>query len=263
MKIFDLHNDFLTESNNPKKTLKSFPKNVYPVAVIYRGENNFNYALEKIEIFNKIKYFKPKFAFEDIGYKDLNLDTLLSVNPLYVSLTYNGENAFGYGVDFDYPLKKQGVEIAKKISKNGVIIDTAHLSKRGTLSLIDNGIKIINSHTCFNAVYKHKRNIDAAIIKGIISTGGLVGFTLVGHFISKDATLYDAFKHLDYFIQKFGYKNLCLGTDFYGTDFLVKGIKNYKNLYKLSNILKSYRYTTNVIDAIFYDNAYNFFKNKL
>lgn len=263
MKIFDLHNDFLTQSKNPKKALCSFGKNVYPIAVIYREQNSFNYAINKIEILNKIKGFKPKFAFEDIGYNDLDLNLLLSLKPLYVSLTYNGENAFGYGVDYNLPLKKLGLETAKTISKNGTIIDTAHLSKEGTFSLINSGIKVINSHTAFSAVYKHKRNVDGEIIKGIISSGGIVGFTLVGYFISKNATIFDAFKHIDYFIQKFGYKNLCIGTDFYGTDCLVKGIYNYKNLYKLANVLKSYGYTSTVINSIFYDNAYNFFKDKI
>ncbi len=258
MKIFDLHNDFLTQSKNYKKAYKKFCKKVSLPAVIYSGNLTFNKAflLAKNYLnFNKTGYV----AFENIGYSDLDLNKLISLKPLYCSLTYNDENRFGYGVNYNFPIKNEGLKIAKKLNEKGVFIDTAHLSKKGVLSLIDNGVKVINSHTAFSEIFNHKRNIDSETISAIINSGGIIGFTFVGYFLGGNKDLESVLKHLDYFIQKFGYKNLCLGTDFYGSDLFCKGIKNYNDLKKLEKKMLLYGYNKSVIDCIFYKNAQSFF----
>ncbi|MBR5439705.1 MAG: membrane dipeptidase [Clostridia bacterium] len=258
MKIFDLHNDFLTSEKNYKKAYKKFSKNVVLPAVVYSGNLNFNEAflLAKSYLnFNK----NGVVAFENIGYFDLDLSKLLSLKPLYCSLTYNDENKFGYGVNLNFPIKDEGVKVGKILNENGVFVDVAHLSKRGILSLVDNGVKVIDTHTAFTSIYNHKRNIDSQTISAIIDSGGVVGFTLVSYFLGESPTVETAVKHIDYFVQKFGYKRLCLGTDFYGSDSFCKGIANYKSLIKLAKKLDSYGYNKYVIESIFYKNAMEFF----
>ncbi|MBO5850940.1 MAG: membrane dipeptidase [Clostridia bacterium] len=258
MKIFDLHNDFLTQCKNYKKIYKKFNKNVILPAVIYSGNLTFNKAflLAKDYLsFNKRGFV----AFENIGYNDLDFKKLVSLKPLYCSLTYNDENRFGYGVNYNFPIKRKGLKIAKKLNENGVYVDTAHLSKKGLLTLVDNGVKVINSHTAFSAVFNHKRNIDSESITAIINSGGIIGFTFVGYFLGGNVDLESAFKHVDYFIQKFGYKNLCLGTDFYGSNLFCKGIKSYNDLKKFEKKMLLYGYNKSVIDSIFYKNAQSFF----
>lgn len=261
MKIFDLHNDFLTSAKNYKKAYKKFEKQVTLPAVIYSGNLNFSKAflLAKDYLnFNK----NGAVAFENIGYSDLNFEKLISLKPLYCSLTYNDENNFGYGVNYNFPIKNEGLKIAKKLNENGIFVDVAHLCKKGVLSLVDNGVKVINSHTCFTSVYSHKRNIDSETIRAIIKSGGIIGFTLVGYFLGENPNVIMLLKHIDYFIQNFGFKNLCLGTDFYGSDYFCKGISSYKGLKLLERKMLLNGYNKSVVESVFYKNAYNFFKEK-
>ena len=101
MKIADFHNDILTS-----KGFDCLPKDYGEhkiVTAIYKGNMTFDSALT---LADKSKYI----AFEDVGYDDLNEDKLLGKSPIYVGLTWNDENQFGYGCDYSFGLKNKGIE---------------------------------------------------------------------------------------------------------------------------------------------------------
>lgn len=257
MKFFDLHNDLLTSVKNYDIEIKNYPKNTRVIMAVYRDNFSFLTAVEKAKKVNNRKHY---LAFEDIGYSDLDLNELLSLKPKYVSLTHNKENVLGYGVDYNYPLKDKGVSLVKKLNEKGVTIDIAHLSKKGVENVLDNAEKVICSHTAFLDVYKHKRNISSETIKEIIKRNGIIGLTLVGYFLcEKTATIDSVIKHIEYYLQKFGDDNLCIGTDFNGTDYLPINLSTYKDLKNLKNKLLKLGYGLKTIDKIFNKNATKYF----
>ncbi len=199
-------------------------------------------------------------AFEDIGYQHLNIYELLSYSPLYCSLTHNKENLLGYGVDCNLPLKQKGLEIIEKLNEYKVPLDLAHLSIKGCYSAINRANRVICSHTTFSGVYNCKRSISDGLIQDIISKKGIIGFCFVGYFLqSKNADINSVIKQIDYFTGKFGDDNLSIGSDFNGTDYLPKGLKNYVGFYRLEKELKKVGYSKKTIDKIFYKNANDYF----
>ena len=109
-------------------------------------------------------------------------------------------------------------------------------------------------------MYKHKRNISSETIKEIIIRNGIIGLTLVGYFLcEKTATIDSVIKHIEYFLQKFGDDNLCIGTDFNGTDYLPINLSTYKDLKNLKNKLLKLGYGFKTIDKIFNKNATKYF----
>lgn len=222
MVVADFHNDILTSDKFDNKLL-NFGENKV-VTAIFRGERSFD------EVFPLTQYSKL-LAFEDIGYSDLDFDKLVSVKPLYVGLTWNGENRFGYGCDFSFGLKRNGVEFIKKLNLHGIAVDTAHISKRGFIDIIDNARKVVNSHTCFNGVFKHKRNLDDWQIKLLAERGGLIGITACGYFMTnrKTCKINGFIDNIMYYYERYGAECLCVGTDFNGTDFLPKGLDGYND----------------------------------
>ncbi len=253
MLVADFHNDFLTDDKkdnilNYKKILE---KCVF--AVYYDGKNN---PLEIANEFNKNKPNNYFLGFENVDFID-DFDLVLKQKPLYCSLTWNFENSLAGGCYSKTGLTKKGKELVKFLTGEGIYIDTAHLNKKSFFEVIKLTDKIINSHTCFNGVFKHQRNIDDTQIKEIISRNGLVGLTLVSSFLG-GKELKEVVKHIDYFVTKFGEKNICLGTDFYGTLNLPREIKNYSSLILLKNALLEYGYNLNSIENIFHKNLANF-----
>ncbi len=262
MKVFDLHNDVLTEVKNYKSEINNYPKNYKIVTAIYRGKRSFNNVKNLLSDYYKLKSKHTYIAFEDIGYKDLDLKALLSYNPLYVSLTHNGENALGYGVNYYKDLKPKGIETIKCLNEYGYTLDIAHLSKKATYSAINLANNVICSHTAFNKVYYNKRNLDDEVIRDIISKNGIIGLTFVGYFLSrKPANLYSVLEHIEYFLGKFSEDNLVIGSDFNGTDYLPKNLENYLGFENLYNLLLEKGYSKNVIEKILFKNAENYFFN--
>lgn len=89
----------------------------------------------------------------------------------------------------------------------------------------------------------------------------MIGVTFCGYFSSgvKTCKIADVFKQIDYYCQKFPIDNLCLGTDFFGTDFLPDGIhENYGSLEILREELEKRGYKEKDAEKIFYKNLSDF-----
>ena len=250
----DFHNDILTYRSGelPKEY---FDNNI--ITAIFRGKRSFNEALKLAE-----RAVLP--AFEDVGYDDIDIDKLLRIKPLYVGLTWNGENRFGFGCDFDEGLKSEGKEFIKILNKNGIAVDCAHISKGGFKDIIESAEIVVDSHTCFSALHKHKRNLDDWQLDELLSRGALVGVTCCGYFMTngKHCKISDFIMEIEYFSEKYGCDNLAIGTDFYGCDFSVEGTSDYEKLYGMTSYeLSKLGYSENEIDKILFKNLLKFTEN--
>ncbi len=259
MRIFDLHNDFLTENYFDYKNYIN--NKIIVNSAVYKGNLTFNDAYNLVKNFKNLNLKNFEISFEDISYPDLDLDLLFSLNPLCISLTYNEENEYGFGVNENKGLKNKGIEMIKILNENEVVVDTSHLSRKGILDVCENAKRVINTHSCFDFLYKHKRNLTSLEIKKIVERRGIIGLTFVGYFLSKkQATINDLVKSVCYFCDNFGIDNLCIGSDFNGTDNLVKNLKSYSDLIFFKEELLKAGFSNVEIDKIFYKNAYDFFK---
>ena len=253
MAIADLHNDFLTACGG--ELPPEYAENKV-VTAIFNDGRTFDEAL-------RLADKSPLVAFEDVGYTDFDISGLLGKKPIYVGLTWNGENRFGYGCAFSKGLKPEGKALVKKLSESGIAVDTAHISKGGFSDITDIAECVVNSHTCFEGRFSHRRNIDDGQIAAIIEKGGIIGVTLCGYFMTdkKVCTADDLVSQIDYFCQKFSYRHLCIGSDFNGTDFLPEEIRNYGDFDILKEKLTGLGYEESAIDAILYGNL-NLFLEK-
>lgn len=255
MRIFDLHSDILTAINNPYDVLKSFNNNVKVCTAIYKGWVKNNGLFSVINEFKCNNLPNALLCFEDVGYANVSIEDIILKNPLYVQLTYNDENKYGFGCNFNNKLKPLGVDAVKKLKNSNIYVDVSHLSNSGALQVCELTDRVICSHTLFYNVYKHKRNISNDLVKLIVERNGVIGACLVGYFVGDDNSFENFFKHIDYFLQNFGDDNLALGSDFYGSDIFTGDIDNYNKLQILINAFYKNGYTTNTIEKFLYKNA--------
>ena len=260
MKIFDLHCDALTVAQNPLETAAALSKEAFINFAIYRGNLNFFNAEKLAAGFNALNLKNACLSFEDTGYEDLKEEEFFALKPFCASLSYNGEGVFGYGVNENKPLKKRGLDFIEKLNKNGIAVDTAHLSEKGSFDVCERAKFVLNTHTAFTSGFKHKRNITDEQISQIISRGGIIGLTFVTYFLGgKKVTAETVANFISDFCDKFGDDNLAIGTDFFGTDSLPENVFGYGDFATLNKILVRRGFTTLAIDKIFYFNAYNFY----
>ena len=268
MKFVDLHNDFLTKLNS--KNIETYlSKNKNYVSNIFSAI--WTTELKKPEKFIEKSHFLLKklntninicLCLEDLGFvKDYKF--LTKIKPYYCGLCWNNSNKFCGGINSKNSLTTKGKNLVNFLEKNNIIVDTAHMNKSSYNKFINISQKpIFCSHTGFYDIVKNKRNFCFGQLKDLVCSNGIVGLYFVGEYIStkNNAKIEDVIKNIDYFVNKFGYKNLSIGTDFYGTNNLPYNLKDYSSLTNLKQELLKIGYKKHQIDAIFYKNYEKFKK---
>lgn len=265
MEIFDLHNDILTSSKNAKQIEKYLKnnQNATITAALWTSQLSFDQVKSKINEYKSLQNTYPnlRFAIEDFAGAMPIIDEIANLNPLYISLTWNDENelaggAFSYGT-----LTDLGRKTIKSLNDKNIVIDTAHLNEKSFMEVLNESNKVICSHTAFSGVFAHNRNLKDYQIRMIIERAGIIGLTAVNDFLSpyKKVTTSDFVRHIEYFIDRYGDDNLAIGTDFFGTTNMPKGLSKYKSFEGLEKELKKIGYSDETIAKIFYKNAKNFF----
>lgn len=141
-------------------------------------------------------------------------------SPLYISLTWDGENRFGGGNGSRVGLKKDGEALVEWMSEKNIALDVSHASDslaEDLLNFIETDslpIKVIASHSNFRSVTGMERNLPEEIGKEIIRRKGLIGLNLFAPFIHKtDPSV--LIRHVEYALHLNAHSSLCFGADFF------------------------------------------------
>ncbi len=245
--MIDLHNDALLEL--PESKLLPYLRKAKTDGIneiwlsVWTTElsNPLKIIKRKKKILDKIKdddrYPTCRLHIEDLGFitKD-NIQNLIDLKPHSAGLTWNNKNNLAGGCMSNGKLTKFGKQVVSILEKNNIQIDTAHLNKKSFYSFAKITTRpMVCTHTAFTNIRRHKRNITNKQIKIIIKSGGKIGLCLVPKFLtsSTDCGFNDVIKHIYSFKKRFGTNNLFLGSDFFGTDTLPYGIKDYSDLIQL------------------------------
>lgn len=276
MKIFDAHNDCFTGLKNIKE-VKDYLKRIKETKYIkkiccviwttkIKNPLNFIRNVNKLILDNNLNK-KIILCIEDLGFvNEKNFDKciylLKCVKPFYCGLVWNFDNKLGGGAYGKSRLTKLGKKLIFELEKNGICIDTAHMNKKTFNDFIKITTKpILNSHGNFCFYKKHCRNLSNKQITNIIKSKGQICLSFVNEFISDyliDLSIIA--QQIAVFVNKFGYKNLSIGTDLFGTINLPINFKSYYNFKILKDELKKLCFSNKIIRSIFYKNFLNFYK---
>lgn len=140
--------------------------------------------------------------------------------PLYVSLTWNGENRFGGGSDTTIGLKEDGCQLLEFLDGKQIAVDFSHASDRlfeEILSYVDLkqlDIPVLASHSNLRAVADVKRNLPDEFVKELFRRGGVIGMNFVQPFVGKEARK-GFVAQMEGFLKLGGEDRICLGADFF------------------------------------------------
>ncbi|NGX38748.1 MAG: hypothetical protein KR126chlam1_00058 [Chlamydiae bacterium] len=208
------------------------------VLAIFAETNPYSLAfgLQELDIFLKLSQKYPEHfsdniipAFENASAFCLEtepltsvfsrLDNILSqITPLYISLTWNGENRFGGGCGSKKGLKPDGEELLSFLSNKNIAIDLSHASDllaHDILNTIDRknlSLKILASHSNFRSVHSKERNVPDEIAREIIARSGLIGLVFYSQFLKSPSQLIE---HIEYGLKLGGSDALAFGADFF------------------------------------------------
>lgn len=255
-------------------------------AAFWRILNNFKQEIEKnrqraaiCRSFDEFSHLPEHFsafflAIEDARILSSNVERIREVYDAgirFISMNWMGENALGGGYDTNSPLTHLGRTLVHLALDLGMILDISHSSSKvvDEISEMAASMKrpIIATHSNANSVAVHPRNLTDQQFAKVRESGGVVGISLArSHLCGKGnytSTIADIIDHIEYYLSLDGQHSVCLGCDFDGIETTPTEIQNIGELYRLADALSARNFSDELINSIFYQNAYNFIKKSL
>lgn len=183
-----------------------------------------------------------------------------SVIPLW-----SGETCIGGSHNTNVGLTNFGKRAAKEMLAHNMVLDISHASVESSKDIFELSAHynkpVIASHSNAHAICPVSRNLYDWQTDAILSSGGIIGLNLYRYFLNEngDATLDTILAHVEYFLSQGAEKALCLGCDMDGAD-LLADIPDLFYLDRLAEHLLAKGYTQELIDNLFFENAYRFAK---
>jgi membrane dipeptidase len=135
---------------------------------------------------------------------------------LHFSSNEAGFPAYGRGRDDNQGLTPFGYRVVEKCEELGVIVDLAHINKKGFLDVCRIAKKPpIVSHTGVLGAFEHWRNIDDEQLRAVADKGGCVGVIFCPRYLGGDG-LEPVVKHMKHIVSVVGEDAVALGSDWDG-----------------------------------------------
>lgn len=124
--------------------------------------------------------------------------------------------AYGRGRNDEAGLTPFGRDVVKRCEDLGVIVDLAHINRKGFLEACAMATRPpIVSHTGVIGAFQHWRNIDDDQLRAIANKGGVVGVIFCPKFLGGDG-LEPVVRHMKHIINVCGEDAPALGSDWDG-----------------------------------------------
>lgn len=298
MDVIDLHCDLLAylamssyrTPNDPvvRCSLPQLKQGSVKTQVLALGSETVVYSipfgLRQLEVFLELEKNHPEQhllpAFENASTFALEIEPLddvfkrlefyySKITPLYIGITWNGENRFGGGCGSKAGLKPDGVELLKFLSGRGTAIDFAHTSDPLAHDLLDTidkhslKLPVMASHSNFRAKRSHIRNLPDEIARELIHRKGLIGLVFYNKFLGD---LTDLLPMIEYGLSLGAEDSLAFGADYFCTEDLVGTIipgggfaPELSDASKYPSILDSLDLPADQLEKIAHKNARAFF----
>ena len=208
---------------------------------------------------------------EVIGCEPGRLEWLREQGFCMLTLTWNADNALAGWHGSAHGLTPRGRDFVRQAQRLGLRIDVSHLSEAAFWQLMDcTQAPILASHSNCRALAPHCRNLTDEMIRALAEKGGIAGLNYCASFVDADSahpklcrsTVERLAKHAAHFKQVGGIEIISLGSDFDGIGGQHE-LETAADMPLLAEALRREGFTEDEVEAIYWRNAYRFFKNNL
>jgi membrane dipeptidase len=148
-----------------------------------------------------------------------------------------GFPAYGRGRRDEQGLTPWGHALVERCEQLGVIVDLAHINRKGFLDVCARATKPpIVSHTGVLGAFEHWRNIDDAQLRAVADKGGCIGVIFAPRYLGKDG-IGAVVQHMTHILDVVGEDGPALGSDWDGMIIPTKGLADPLGLPLLTDAL--------------------------
>lgn len=168
-------------------------------------------------------------------------------------------------------LTERGFAFLEEMEKLHITVDVSHLSDKGFWDIANHSTRpFAASHSNCRALSPHNRNLTDEMIRALAEKGGIAGLNYCASFVDADSahpklcrsTVERLAKHAAHFKQVGGIEVISLGSDFDGIGGQ-RELETAADMPLLAEALRREGFTEDEVEAIYWRNAYRFFKNNL
>jgi membrane dipeptidase len=163
-------------------------------------------------------------------------------------------------------LTPTGRELVRELDHLGFAIDTAHLPDPGFWDIVDlfSG-PLLSSHTGLRAFFDTPRNLSEEQVRVILSRNGVVGIAACPGILSEyeRANISLLFRHIDWFVQKFGPEGVGIGSDLGGYSTTCVGFEDHTRFPRLAELFEEAGYPDTAVAGIMGGNWFRFYSRLL
>lgn len=195
-----------------------------------------------------------------------NINHFASLNFKICGLVWNGPNELGSGPNTKIGLTDFGKSAVKRMEEVGMIVDCSHLNDAGFQDLLEIAEKpFIASHSNIRTCCNHLRNLTDEQFTEIVRRKGLCGINLFSKFLDIDnqRTKESIFRHIYHMLELGGENIIAWGTDFDGDITVAPGLEHPRGLIQFADYLLKMGIKEAIINKLYFENAYQFFKKNL
>jgi len=171
----------------------------------------------------------------------------------YLGLLHLWHNALGESSrkgDADRPLTGFGREVVRECERCGVIVDLAHVNRRGFFDALELSTQpVMVTHTGLAQVHASWRNIDDDQLRAVADRGGCVGVIFARQFLG-GASLDVVVDHVSHILDVAGEDVAALGSDFDGFVVPPEGLEDIAALPNLTVALSRRGIAPRVLEKI-------------
>ncbi|MDB4958351.1 MAG: Membrane dipeptidase [Myxococcales bacterium] len=169
---------------------------------------------------------------------------------LHFSANAIGRPAKGRGADPDAGLTAFGRDVVRECERCGVIVDLAHINRRGFFDALEVGsLPPMVSHTGVLGVHEHWRNIDDEQIRAVANRQGCIGIIFSRKYLGS-ASIESVVDHILHVIAVAGEDVPALGSDFDGFVVPPEGLEDVGAMPNLTVALSRRGVTPRVLEKI-------------
>ena len=205
---------------NFRETILNFEKwnrwfELYPELII---KGLWAFDIDKARDSNRTAVFfgfqNPSPMEDDIGL----IEIFHTLGARFMQLTYNNQSLLATGCyeKEDTGITRMGRQVIQEMNRVGLVIDMSHSSDRSTLEAAELSERpIVISHANPSTWHPALRNKSDDVIKAVIESKGLFGFSLYPHHLKhkSDCTLQNFCEMVAETASKFGCDHLGIGSD--------------------------------------------------
>jgi membrane dipeptidase len=152
--------------------------------------------------------------------RDLNLvEAYKKLGVHHMLLCYNQKNDAGDGCHerTDGGLSRFGISLVEEMNRVGMVVDASHTGYETTMDIFEvSNQPVIFSHSSCRDLFDHERNVWDDQIVACARSGGVIGITGIGLFMSQkgdDISADAIIAHIEHAIELVGAEHVGLGLD--------------------------------------------------